>query len=117
LTGLPAGAYGSGNVQMEAEFGISQDNFPWLYWATASWNVGAAVFPLLFVPLTENTGRMPGYFGAYILFLVRARPNFVSRFILLTHSAWTDLAHPFCNGTKFCDVDRNSLLRRRRKFC
>jgi hypothetical protein len=55
---------------MEAEFGISQDNFPWLYWATASWNVGAAVFPLLFVPLTENTGRMPGYFGAYILFLV-----------------------------------------------
>jgi len=70
LTGLPAGAYGSGNVQMEAEFGISQDNFPWLYWATASWNVGAAVFPLLFVPLTENTGRMPGYFGAYILFLV-----------------------------------------------
>jgi hypothetical protein len=24
--------------------------------------VGAALFPLLFVPLTENTGRMPGYF-------------------------------------------------------
>lgn len=24
--------------------------------------MGAALFPLLFVPLTENTGRMPGYF-------------------------------------------------------
>lgn len=63
---------------MEQDFGISQDNFPWLTWATASWNVGesrevgpaglanifpgAAVFPLLFVPLTENSGRMPGYF-------------------------------------------------------
>jgi MFS family permease len=60
---------------MEAEFGISQANFPWLYWATASWNVGAAVFPLLFVPLTENTGRMPGYFGAYILFLIWLIPS------------------------------------------
>lgn len=75
LTGLPAGAYGSGNVQMEAEFGISQDNFPWLYWATASWNVGAAVWPLLFVPLTENTGRMPGYFASYILFLIWLIPS------------------------------------------
>lgn len=75
LTGLPAGAYGSGNVQMEAEFGISQANFPWLYWATASWNVGAAVWPLLFVPLTENTGRMPGYFISYILFLIWLIPS------------------------------------------
>jgi hypothetical protein len=85
---LPAGAYGSGNVQMEAEFGISQDSFPWLYWATASWNVGAAVFPLLFVPLTENTGRMPGYFGAYILFLVSVMSmNRSYAFIPLTRSA------------------------------
>lgn len=41
---------------------VQNDPFPNLYWATASWNVGAALFPLLFVPLTENTGRMPGYF-------------------------------------------------------
>lgn len=60
---------------MEAEFGISQANFPWLYWATASWNVGAAVWPLLFVPLTENTGRMPGYFISYILFLIWLIPS------------------------------------------
>jgi MFS family permease len=60
---------------MEAEFGISQANFPWLYWATASWNVGAAVFPLLFVPLTENIGRMPGYFASYILFLIWLIPS------------------------------------------
>lgn len=25
---------------MEQDFGINQDNFPWLTWATASWNVG-----------------------------------------------------------------------------
>lgn len=60
LTGLPAGAYGSGSEQMSREFGISQRNFPILFWATTSWNLGAALWPLLFVPLTETTGRMPG---------------------------------------------------------
>ena len=29
--------------------------------------MGAALFPLLFVPLTENTGRMPGYFVSYCI--------------------------------------------------
>ncbi|KAK7560721.1 putative MFS multidrug transporter [Phyllosticta citricarpa] len=75
LTGLPAGAYGGGNTQMEQRFNISQDNFPWLFWATTSWNVGAAFFPLIFVPLTETSGRMPGYFGAYILFLIWLIPS------------------------------------------
>lgn len=40
LTGLPAGSYSAGNSYMEQAFGISQDNFPWLTWATTSWNVG-----------------------------------------------------------------------------
>ncbi|OWZ69856.1 hypothetical protein AYX14_04770 [Cryptococcus neoformans] len=75
LTGLPAGSYSAGNSYMEQDFGISQDNFPWLTWATASWNVGAAVFPLLFVPLTENSGRMPGYFISYIIFLIFLVPS------------------------------------------
>jgi len=60
---------------MSAEFNIPQTNFPWLYWATASWNVGAAVSPLLFVPLTKNIGRMPGYFASYILFLIWLIPS------------------------------------------
>ncbi|TID15304.1 MFS general substrate transporter [Venturia nashicola] len=69
LTGLPAGAYGAGNAGMERQFHVSQSSFPTLYWATASWNLGAALFPLFFVPLTESMGRMTGYFVSYILFL------------------------------------------------
>lgn len=46
---------------MAAEFHVANSNFPNLYWATTSWNVGAALCPLLFVSLTENTRRMPGY--------------------------------------------------------
>ncbi|KAJ4332877.1 hypothetical protein N0V95_009556 [Ascochyta clinopodiicola] len=68
LTGLPAGSYGSGNDWMSPLWNVQNDPFPNLYWATASWNTGAALFPLLFVPLTENTGRMPGYFIGYIVF-------------------------------------------------
>jgi hypothetical protein len=62
LTGLPAGSYGAGNDLMAARFNVQNQPFPNLYWATCSWNMGAALFPLVFVPLTENTGRMPGYF-------------------------------------------------------
>ncbi|KAI4634987.1 hypothetical protein J4E83_002311 [Alternaria metachromatica] len=68
LTGLPAGSYGAGNEYMATLFNVQNEPFPNLYWATCSWNMGAAIFPLLFVPLTENTGRMPGYFVAYIVF-------------------------------------------------
>ncbi|KAF2201867.1 MFS multidrug transporter-like protein [Delitschia confertaspora ATCC 74209] len=68
LTGLPAGSYGAGNELMAPRFSVQNEPFPNLFWATCSWNVGAAVFPLLFVPLTENTGRMPGYFAAYLIF-------------------------------------------------
>lgn len=67
LTGLPAGSYGSGNDWMGPLWNVQNDPFPNLYWATTSWNMGAAVFPLLFVPLTENTGRMPGYFVCWCL--------------------------------------------------
>lgn len=77
--GLPAGAYGSGNPQMAKLFHVDNDSFPNLYWATCSWNMGAALFPLVFVPLTEGTGRMPGYFGAYIIFLIFLIPCAVAQ--------------------------------------
>ncbi|CAD6506165.1 BgTH12-07095 [Blumeria graminis f. sp. triticale] len=70
LFGLPAGAYGAGNYEMSRLFGIPNEKFPYLYLATTSWNVGAALVPLIFVPLTESSGRRPGYFGAYIVFLL-----------------------------------------------
>jgi MFS family permease len=75
LTGLPAGAYSAGNNAMHREFHVSNSPFPYLGFATTSWNMGAALFPLLFVPLTENTGRMPGYWASYCLFLMWLIPS------------------------------------------
>lgn len=62
MLGVPAGAYGAAAEQMSSLWNIDETEFPYLSFALVSWNMGAALFPLLFVPLTENTGRMPGYF-------------------------------------------------------
>ncbi|KAK5192781.1 hypothetical protein LTR99_010342 [Exophiala xenobiotica] len=75
LTGLPAGSYGAGNEYYTQRFNVQDEPFPNLYWATTSWNMGAALFPLLFVPLTEHSGRMPGYFVSYILFVIWLFPS------------------------------------------
>jgi len=47
---------------MSSIWNIDETNFPYLSFALLSWNMGAAIAPLLFVPMTENIGRMPGYF-------------------------------------------------------
>ncbi|PYH94887.1 MFS general substrate transporter, partial [Aspergillus ellipticus CBS 707.79] len=75
LTGIPAGSYGSGNSWMESLFHVQNTPFPNLYWATTSWNMGAAFWPLIFVPLTESSGRMPGYFVAYIILIISLFPS------------------------------------------
>lgn len=61
LTGLPAGSYGVGASYYSSQFNILTAPFDNSIWATVSWNIGAAVWPLIFVPLTEAKGRMPGY--------------------------------------------------------
>ena len=60
---------------MEPLFHVQNLPFPHLTWATTSWNMGAAFWPLLFVPLTESSGRMPGYFIAYIILIISLFPS------------------------------------------
>jgi MFS family permease len=60
---------------MEQRFHVQNEPFPNLAWATTSWNMGAAFWPLIFVPLTESSGRMPGYFIAYFILVVSLFPS------------------------------------------
>jgi hypothetical protein len=53
---------------MTRVFNVFHGGFPFLYFATTSWNMGAALVSLLTVRLTETSGRIPDYFGAYIVF-------------------------------------------------
>ncbi|TIA26952.1 putative multidrug transporter [Aureobasidium pullulans] len=68
LTGLPAGSYSAANDQMSSLWNVQNNPFPNLTWATVSWNMGAALFPLLFVPLTENL-------ASYIIFIIFLFPS------------------------------------------
>ncbi|BFZ65259.1 hypothetical protein YB2330_006422 [Saitoella coloradoensis] len=80
LCGLPAGSYGSGNTQIGDVVNIHGDEqSTYLYFATTSWNVGAAVFPLFVVPLSEIFGRISIYFGSYIVFLIFLVPSAVAQ--------------------------------------
>lgn len=60
LTGLPAGAYGACGRYVAEQFNVQNSPFDNTIWATVSWNMGAAFWPLIFVPMTESSGRMPG---------------------------------------------------------
>lgn len=66
LTGLPAGAYGTAGPEMARIWHVNEDRFPFITFGLVTWNMGAAIFPLVFVPLTETVGRMPGYFVSLI---------------------------------------------------
>jgi MFS family permease len=60
---------------MKELWSIDETNFPFISFGLVTWNMGAAIAPLVFVPLTENIGRMPGYFISYIVFLVFLLPS------------------------------------------
>lgn len=60
------------------------------YWPVTSWNTGAALAPMIVLPLLEKHGMRPGYILSYVLFVAFVVPqalaqNFatliVSRFI------------------------------------
>lgn len=46
---------------------VNEDRFPFITFGLVTWNMGAAFFPLVFVPMTETVGRMPGYFVSPVL--------------------------------------------------
>jgi predicted MFS family arabinose efflux permease len=60
---------------MEQRFYVQNTSFPNLAWATTSWNMKAAFWPLIFVPLTESSGQMPGYFIAYFMLVASLFPS------------------------------------------
>lgn len=74
LTGLPAGSYGSAGSDYSTQFHVLNAPFDNTLWATVSWNMGAAVWPLVFVPLTESKGRMPGYVIVIVIVIVICPP-------------------------------------------
>lgn len=81
---------------MSKAWNIDETNFPYLSFGLVSWNMGAAVFPLVFVPLTENTGRMPGYFVSNFPYHRATKGAHEVNSGLIHHLS--DLPDPICPG-------------------
>ncbi|QIW96422.1 hypothetical protein AMS68_001940 [Peltaster fructicola] len=54
--------------QINADFGVSDADFPNSYWVVTSWSVGGGIFIIFFLPLMEDLGVKAGYIIVYIVF-------------------------------------------------
>lgn len=61
IVGINATAIASAAEEINHEFGVSDEHFPHSYWPVCSWNFGAALVPLVALPLMENFGVRTGY--------------------------------------------------------
>jgi len=55
---------------INSQFNVSDASFPNSYWTVSSWNIGGALFILLFLSLMEDTGVRIGYMVTYVFFLL-----------------------------------------------
>jgi MFS family permease len=90
IVGLNATGIASAPTPINDRFNISDESFPNSFWPVASWTIGAAIVPMVVLPLMEKHGTRIGYISCYATFFVfvvpqAVAPNFatliVSRFI------------------------------------
>ena len=77
--GLNATGIAGAPTPINERFGISDASFPNSFWPVASWTIGAAVVPMVILPLMEEYGVRPGYVICYtFLFFISVIPQAVA---------------------------------------
>lgn len=61
MVGMNALCITSAATEINERFGISDASFPNSYWTVTAWNLGAAIFPLILIPLLEDFSIRIGY--------------------------------------------------------
>lgn len=77
--GLNATSILSAASALGQEFGFSDDNFPTSYWTVTSWTMGAAIGPMIGMPLLEEFGVRKGYLICYTSFMIFFIPQAVAK--------------------------------------
>ncbi|KAL8680966.1 MAG: hypothetical protein Q9186_002866 [Xanthomendoza sp. 1 TL-2023] len=78
LIGLNATSVTTPSLVIAEEFHVSDEHFPHSYWPVTVWNTGAALGPMVGLPLLENFGIRNGYLLLYILFTLMVIPQAVA---------------------------------------
>jgi MFS family permease len=79
VVGLNATGITSAATPINERFGISDSHFPHSFWPVASWTVGAAILPMVILPLMETHGVRPGYLLSYAAFFIFVIPQAVAQ--------------------------------------
>jgi MFS family permease len=79
IVGLNATAMTTASEAINGTFSISDVHFANSYWPVVSWTVGAALAPLIALPILEDFGIRIGYIVIYIVFLLFVIPQAVAQ--------------------------------------
>lgn len=79
IIGLNATALTAAVSETNNTFHVSDDAFPNSYWPVTAWNMGAALAPMVILPIMEDHGMRPGYLACYLLFVLFVVPQAVAR--------------------------------------
>lgn len=79
IVGLNATALTAVAGQTNDAFNISDQVFPNSVWPVTAWNMGAALAPMIVLPVMENHGMRPGYLTTYSIFLLFVIPQAVAQ--------------------------------------
>jgi MFS family permease len=77
--GLNATGISSAATPINKRFGISDQHFPNSFWPIASWTVGAAIVPMIILPLMEEHSVYWGYMISYTIFFLLVIPQAVAQ--------------------------------------
>ncbi|KAL8795512.1 MAG: hypothetical protein Q9182_007524 [Xanthomendoza sp. 2 TL-2023] len=75
LIGLNATSVTTPSLVIAAEFHVSDEHFTHSFWPVTVWNTGAAIGPMVGLPLLENFGLKNGYLALYVFFTFMLIPQ------------------------------------------
>lgn len=79
IVGFNATALTAAVGQTTAFFHISDSTFPNSVWPVTAWNTGAALAPMVVLPIMEDSGTRPGYLITYVIFVLFVIPQAIAR--------------------------------------
>jgi len=61
IVGLNSTSITSAAIEINERFGVSDEKFPHSFWPVTAWNTGAALAPMVILPIMEEFGFRIGY--------------------------------------------------------
>jgi MFS family permease len=78
IVGLNSTSITAASIAINRRFDISDGTFPNSFWPVVAWNGGAALAPMLVLPIMEQYGMRTGYLVCYSLFTIFVIPQAVA---------------------------------------